>query len=541
MRRPLKVHWSHGISAALLGVQRAMSRNSVQCIAAVAVIGVAWLAPTAVEAQPRPDLVVPGPNVSETSVETGETFWFIATVTNDGDAQSQSAATTVRYLRSTDATITESDTEEGTDEVRALLLNQGYAATIRLTAPSTAGTYYYGACVDAVAGESDTTNNCSTSVQVEVSAPATGPTAQQEVEPKPPGEVQAVVDEAVARVGGLRAGGAHVTIELNTLFSFRAGASADTTYTVRSSDPELVTAETTDGQLVLTPGGPPPAGASSSLAAGATDTLHGDPARATITVAAERAGDTAEVEFTVEVLEPELEPLGVEIVGVPDVAVAGESYELTAQSDAEEALVYAWLVAYGGAIEPDDTQMVVWTAPETAGVAWIRVDATREEDGATAGQSAYVRVEVPDQTTLTLSADPAPAEGGEPVTVTATLDNPAPANGLTVTLTTSGTATLDTDYTLSSTTITIAEGETAGTVTITVTDDAEDDDGETIVIDAESTSPALTADQLTLTIEDNDMTPVPALPLRGVLLLGLLLTLLGAVLMRMRTDIARGY
>ena len=125
-------------------------------------------------AQGQPDLVVPGPNVSETSVETGETFWFIATVTNDGDAQSQSAATTVRYLRSTDATITESDTEEGTDEVRALLLNQGYAATIRLTAPSTAGTYYYGACVDAVAGESDTTNNCSTSVQVEVSAPATG-------------------------------------------------------------------------------------------------------------------------------------------------------------------------------------------------------------------------------------------------------------------------------------------------------------------------------------------------------------------------------
>ena len=57
------------------------------------------------------------------------------------------------------------------------------------------------------------------------------------------------------------------------------------------------------------------------------------------------------------------------------------------------------------------------------------------------------------------------------------------------------TATLDTDYTLSSTTITLAEGETAGTVTITVTDDAEDDDGETIVIDAESTSPALTADR----------------------------------------------
>ena len=41
----------------------------------------------------------------------------------------------------------------------------------RLTAPSTAGTYYYGACVDAVTDESDTTNNCSSSVQVTVTAP----------------------------------------------------------------------------------------------------------------------------------------------------------------------------------------------------------------------------------------------------------------------------------------------------------------------------------------------------------------------------------
>ena len=91
--------------------------------------------------------------------------------------------------------------------------------------------------------------------------------------------------------------------------------------------------------------------------------------------------------------DPEPEALEVEIVGVPDVAVAGASYELTAQSDAE-SLVYAWRVE-GGVIEPDDAQMVVWTAPETAGVAWIHVDVTREDD-VTAGQSAYVRVEVPD-------------------------------------------------------------------------------------------------------------------------------------------------
>ena len=228
--------------------------------------------------------------------------------------------------------------------------------------------------------------------------------------------------------------------------------------------------------------------------------------------------------------EPARAALAVAIVGVPEVALTGASYELTAQSDAEEALGYAWRVAYGegGSVEPTDTQTVVWTAPSGVTVAWIRVEVTREEDGATAGQSAYVRVEVPDQTRLTLRAAPAPAEGGAPVTVTATLDAPAPADGLTVTLTTGGTATRDTDYTLSSSTITIAAGETAGTATITVTDDAEADAGETIVLNAASTTPALTAAPLTLTIEDNDATPVPALPLLGQLLLALGLTGAGA-------------
>ena len=47
------------------------------------------------------------------------------------------------------------------------------AESIRLTAPSSEGTYYYGACVAGVSGESDTRNNCSRGVRVTVaSAPA---------------------------------------------------------------------------------------------------------------------------------------------------------------------------------------------------------------------------------------------------------------------------------------------------------------------------------------------------------------------------------
>ena len=122
-------------------------------------------------AQGTPDLVVLGPDVRD-SIETGATFWLLVTVTNQGDGRS--AATTVRYYRSTDSTITTADTLEGTDAVRALVRPQGYGATIQLTAPSTAGTYYYGACVDAVAGELNTTNNCSVSVAANVVDPPGG-------------------------------------------------------------------------------------------------------------------------------------------------------------------------------------------------------------------------------------------------------------------------------------------------------------------------------------------------------------------------------
>ena len=116
----------------------------------------------------------------------------------------------------------------------------------------------------------------------------------------------------------------------------------------------------------------------------------------TVRVIATRTGATdgpPSAEVTATPAVPTREPFEVDIVGVPEAAVTGESYELTVQSD-EDSLVYAWRVD-GGAIEPDDVQMVVWTAPETAGVAWIHVDVTRE-DGAKAGQSAYVRVEVPE-------------------------------------------------------------------------------------------------------------------------------------------------
>ena len=121
----------------------------------------------------HPDLEVGTPSVSDTSPSPDDAFMLSVTVRNAGDGES--AATTLRYYRSTDATISTSDTAEGTDSVGALATSGASAESISLTVPSTAGTYYYGACVDAVAGESHTTDNCSASVKVDVVGTPTDP------------------------------------------------------------------------------------------------------------------------------------------------------------------------------------------------------------------------------------------------------------------------------------------------------------------------------------------------------------------------------
>ena len=110
----------------------------------------------------KPDLVVAAPTVSDSGPVAGASFTLSATVRNAGEGAS--AATTLRYYRSTDVTIATSDTEVGTDAVTGLAAAGSSDQSVDLTAPDTSGTYYYGACVDAVTDESDTTNNCSSSV-----------------------------------------------------------------------------------------------------------------------------------------------------------------------------------------------------------------------------------------------------------------------------------------------------------------------------------------------------------------------------------------
>ena len=114
-----------------------------------------------------PDLVVQSSRVSDSSLDSGQSFTFSATVRNQGDGQA--ASTTLRYYRSPNPSISSQlDIEVDTDPVGSLPASSTSPESVGLTAALDGGTYYYGACVDPVPGESNLHNNCSSGVRVTV-------------------------------------------------------------------------------------------------------------------------------------------------------------------------------------------------------------------------------------------------------------------------------------------------------------------------------------------------------------------------------------
>ncbi|MCI5137422.1 MAG: hypothetical protein D3922_03190, partial [Candidatus Electrothrix sp. AR1] len=119
-------------------------------------------------ASSNPDLIVISPSVSDNTLTPGQSFTVYATVKNQGTATANTS--TLLYYRSTDATISTADFLIGNDAVSSLATNATSTQNISAAAPSFEGTYWFGACVNAVSGESDTTNQCSNGVQVSVIA-----------------------------------------------------------------------------------------------------------------------------------------------------------------------------------------------------------------------------------------------------------------------------------------------------------------------------------------------------------------------------------
>ena len=136
-----------------------------------------------VRLRPRPDLVV---DLPQDSLEIGpeQSFFLYAVVRNSGTLDVASG-TTVRFHLSADTTIDTADSVIASDTLGPLPASGTETATTQLTSPATEGTFYYGACVDAVAEESETDNNCSSVLTVvvdELRPPNRAPTAPRRFE-----------------------------------------------------------------------------------------------------------------------------------------------------------------------------------------------------------------------------------------------------------------------------------------------------------------------------------------------------------------------
>ena len=120
--------------------------------------------------QTAPNLSVSSPSVDNSSTTTGAPFSLSATGEHTGDGEA--ACNDLAVLPVGGRHDHELGHARGQRPGERTLGIGQQQESIPVTAPTTAGEYYYGACVDAVTNESDTNDNCSVSVRVDVSEPS---------------------------------------------------------------------------------------------------------------------------------------------------------------------------------------------------------------------------------------------------------------------------------------------------------------------------------------------------------------------------------
>ncbi len=112
------------------------------------------------------DLTISSLNTSSNEMFFGESFSVSTQISNSGAGASP--ATALRFYLSNDATIDTSDTEIGSSMIAGIMAGQISPNTSSVQAPESEGSFFFGACVDTVDGESNATNNCSASVPLTI-------------------------------------------------------------------------------------------------------------------------------------------------------------------------------------------------------------------------------------------------------------------------------------------------------------------------------------------------------------------------------------
>ena len=125
-----------------------------------------WAEEEAVEVTSDPDFIVLSISSNKATLDPGETFELEATVKNRGLGTPLRSGK-LNYYRSSNETIRDNDRKVGSQTIRKLDTGELGDKLIELTAPSTPGVYYYGACVN-LRYERETGNNCSSAVAITV-------------------------------------------------------------------------------------------------------------------------------------------------------------------------------------------------------------------------------------------------------------------------------------------------------------------------------------------------------------------------------------
>ena len=123
---------------------------------------------------PAPDLAFTGVSPATATGTPGGSVTFTFRIRNQGAVSS--AATRIRAMRSPNPIISTRDEEVGSYSAAALAAKEerAFPVTISIGIRSAAGTIYIGMCVDAVADESNTRNNCSDGARLTIAASSAG-------------------------------------------------------------------------------------------------------------------------------------------------------------------------------------------------------------------------------------------------------------------------------------------------------------------------------------------------------------------------------
>ncbi len=117
----------------------------------------------------KPDLTVNNAQISANAFPPETLFTFSADVVNQSTAIIQGS--TLRYYLSDDSTLSSSDTVVATDTVSVLSGGETSLEQAVIRAPSDLGTYWVGACVDTVTGETQTSNQCTSAIEISIIQP----------------------------------------------------------------------------------------------------------------------------------------------------------------------------------------------------------------------------------------------------------------------------------------------------------------------------------------------------------------------------------